>query len=87
MVAKIFRKKWSKLNEIYLLADIWWNLSLDGSGVGEITQYLFHKLIKVAEIPRAAEILRIYDKVFSQSGEMLPTSLGLILYVMDTYLV
>ena len=44
------------INEIYLVADFRWNLSLDGLGVGEIPQYLFCKLIIVAEIPRAAEI-------------------------------
>ena len=41
----------SYINEIYLVADFWWNVSLDGSGVG------------VAEIPRAAQIsenLRYY---------------------------
>ena len=40
----------------HLVADIWWNVSLDGSGVGEIPHWLFCKLIIVAEIPRAAEI-------------------------------
>ena len=28
----------SYINEIYLVADFWWNVSLDESGVGEIPQ-------------------------------------------------
>ena len=28
----------SFINEIYLVADLWWNVSLDESGVGEIPQ-------------------------------------------------
>ena len=34
---------YSDINEIYLVADIWWNVSVN-------------ELIKVAEIPRADEI-------------------------------
>ena len=46
----------SYINEIYLVADFWWNVSLDESRVGEFPQQLFGRLIIVAEIPRAAEI-------------------------------
>ena len=46
----------SYINEIYLVADFWWNVSLDESGVAEFPQLLFGKLIIVAEFPRAAEI-------------------------------
>ena len=46
----------SYINKIYLVADFWWNVSLDESGVGEFPQYLFCELIIVAEFPRATEI-------------------------------
>ena len=46
----------SYINEIYLVADFWWNVSLDELGVGEIPQLLFCRWIIVAEFPRAAEI-------------------------------
>ena len=30
----------SYINEIYLVADIWWNVSLDGSGVGKSNYFV-----------------------------------------------
>ena len=46
----------SYINEIYLVAHFWWNVSLDELGVGEFPMLLFGKLIIVAEFPRAADI-------------------------------